>query len=219
MEIEVWSDVICPWCYIGKRNLEAALGAFPHSGQVGVTWRSFELDPAAPARVERSMDEILERKYGMSRAEAARANRQMTELAATVGLAYHLDRVQPGNTFDAHRLIHLAARSGLGGAAKERLLAAYFTEGRSVSDRTTLVELATAVGLDSDRAADALDSGEFADDVRADEARAIELGCTGVPFFLVDGRLGIPGAQPPDTLLRLVERAWETSGDAVAGTG
>jgi predicted DsbA family dithiol-disulfide isomerase len=219
MKIEIWSDVVCPWCYVGKRNLEAALAAFPHADQVTVEWRSFELDPTTPARVELSMDEVLERKYGMSPDQATAANRQMTELAATVGLEYHLDRVQIGNTFDAHRLIHLAAHEGLGGAMKERLLHAYFTEGRAISDPATLAELAADVGLDPGRVARVLASDEFADDVRADEQRAVDFGSTGVPFFVLDGRFGIPGAQPPDVLLRMLHRVWDSSEEAAAASG
>lgn len=210
MKIEVWSDVVCPWCYIGKRNLEAALTEFAHADQIDVEWRSFELDPSTPATVDLSMDEVLERKYGMTRQQAETANRQMTELAASVGLEYHLDAVQIGNTFDAHRVIHLAQHDGRGDAMKERLLRGYFTEGRSLSDRPTLVELAADVGLEADRVTAMLESDAFADDVRADEARAVELGSTGVPFFVVDGRLGLPGAQPPDVLLRVIERAWDS---------
>ena len=216
MEIEIWSDVVCPWCYVGKRNLEAALAEFPHADQVTVTWRSFELDPTTPTRVELTMDEVLERKYGMSPDQASAANRSMTELAATVGLEYHLDRVRIGNTFDAHRLIHLAAAEGRGGAMKERLLRAYFTEGRAVSDPATLAELAADVGLDPERVSEVLSSDEYADEVRADEARAVELGSTGVPFFVLDGRLGVPGAQPPDVLLRLLHRIWDSSEESAA---
>ena len=216
MKIEIWSDVVCPWCYIGKRNLEVALTGFEHADQVEIEWRSYELDPSTPRRAELSMDEVLSRKYGMSQEEAVAANQRMTELAATVGLDYHLDRVQIGNTFDAHRLIHLASHEGRGGAMKERLLQAYFTEGRAVSDRATLAELAADVGLDPDRVAAVLDGDEFGEEVRADEARAMELGSTGVPFFVFDERLGVPGAQPPDVLLRLLQRAWDTSVDKVA---
>ena len=214
MRIEIWSDVVCPWCYIGKRNLEAALAEFPHADQVTVEWRSFELDPTTPAQIGLSMDEVLERKYGMSPDEAATANRQMTELAAGVGLEYHLDRVRIGNTFDAHRLLHLATHEGRGGELKERLLRAYFTEGRSVSDPAALTDLAAEVGLDRARVGAVLASDEYADEVRADEARAVELGSTGVPFFVLDGRFGVPGAQPPDVLLRLLHRVWDSAGQA-----
>jgi predicted DsbA family dithiol-disulfide isomerase len=210
MQVEIWSDVVCPWCYIGKRNLEAALADFAHADEVELTWRSFELDPTTPAVVALTMDEVLERKYGMTRPQAVEANANMTALAAKVGLEYHLDQVRIGNTFDAHRLIHLADRSGRGGAMKERLLRAYFTEGRAISDHAVLVELAAEVGVDPDEAAAVLAGATFADEVRADEARAVELGATGVPFFVIDGRIGLPGAQPPDVLLRFLERAWAT---------
>ena len=218
MLIEIWSDVVCPWCYVGKRNLEAALAEFDHADQVDVEWRSYERDPTTPKRVERSMDEVLARKYGMSTEQAVAANRQMTELAAKVGLEYHLDQVQIGNTFDAHRLIHLAAGSGKAGELKERLLRAYFTEGQAIGDPAVLAGLAAEVGLDPVRVSAVLDGDEFAAEVRADEARAMELGSTGVPFFVFDERLGIPGAQPPDVLLRLLNRAWDTSVEATAGT-
>ena len=183
-----------------------------------VEWRSYELDPTTPKRVELSMDEVLARKYGMSTEQAVAANRQMTELAAKVGLEYHLDQVQIGNTFDAHRLIHLAAGSGKAGELKERLLRAYFTEGQAIGDPAVLAGLAAEVGLDPVRVSAVLDGDEFAAEVRADEARAMELGSTGVPFFVFDERLGIPGAQPPDVLLRLLNRAWDTSVEATAGT-
>ena len=216
--VEIWSDVVCPWCYVGKRNLEAALAEFDHADRVTVEWRSFELDPTTPARVELSMDEVLERKYGMTPEQASSANRQMTDLAAKVGLEYHLDRVQIGNTFDAHRLIHLASHEGKAGEMKERLLRAYFTEGRAISDPATLAELASDVGLDPARVVAVLDGDQYAVEVRADEARAQELGSTGVPYFVFDERLGVPGAQPPDVLLRLLNRAWDTSAQAGAAS-
>ena len=218
MLVEIWSDVVCPWCYLGKRNLEAALAQFDHADRVNVEWRSFELDPTTPARVELSMGEVLERKYGMTAEQASNANLQMTELAAKVGLEYHLDQVQIGNTFDAHRLIHLAAHEGRAGDLKERLLRAYFTEGRAISDPDTLAELANDIGLDPVRVAQVIDGDEFSIEVRADEIRAQELGSTGVPFFVFDERLGVPGAQPPDVLLRLLNRAWATSMEADAGS-
>jgi predicted DsbA family dithiol-disulfide isomerase len=208
MDVEIWSDVVCPWCYVGKRQFEEALGRFGHADEVDVSWRSFELDPSSPSEVGMSMDRILERKYGMSAEQAQAANQKMTALAAGVGLEYHLDRVRAGNTFDAHRLIHLAATHGLGGAMKERLLAAYFTEGRSVGDHATLTELATEVGLDPVETAEMLAGESFATEVRADEARATALGATGVPFFVIDETYGVAGAQGADALLGALERAW-----------
>ncbi len=211
VDVEIWSDVVCPWCYVGKRQFEEALGRFGHADQVTVSWRSFELDPTSPRAVGMSMDRILEHKYGMSAEQARAANRQMTELAAGVGLEYHLDRVQAGNTFDAHRLIHLAATHGQGDVLKERLLAAYFTEGRSVGDHTTLAELAAEVGLDPTEVDRTLAGEDFADEVRADEARATALGATGVPFFVIDETYGVAGAQGADVLLGALERAWSES--------
>jgi predicted DsbA family dithiol-disulfide isomerase len=211
VDVEIWSDVVCPWCYVGKRQFEEALGRFSHGDEVSVTWRSFELDPSSPAEVGMSMDHILERKYGMSAEQAQAANRQMTSLAASVGLEYHLDQARAGNTFDAHRLIHLAATHGLGGPMKERLLAAYFTEGRSVGDHTTLVELAAETGLDETEVNEMLAGDAFSSDVRADEARATALGATGVPFFVIDETYGVAGAQGADALLGALERAWTES--------
>jgi len=208
VNVEIWSDVVCPWCYVGKRQFEEALGRFGHADEVAVVWRAFELDPSSPADVGMTMDKILERKYGMSAEQARAANQQMTSLAAGVGLEYHLDRVRAGNTFDAHRLIHLAATHGQGGAMKERLLAAYFTEGRSVGDHATLAELAGEVGLDPVEVTDTLAGQAFAADVRADEARGSALGATGVPFFVIDETYGVAGAQGADALLGALERAW-----------
>ena len=211
MKVEIWSDVVCPWCYIGKRQFEDAVGRFEHGDDVEVVWRSFELDPDAPAEVGVPMTRVLEKKYGMSPEQAEAANHRMTGLAAGVGLEYHLDQVAMGNTFDAHRLIHLAATHGLGGAMKERLLAAYFTEGRSIGDHATLAALAAEVGLDPEEVDETLGGEAFAADVRADEARASALGATGVPFFVIDETYGVAGAQGADVLLGVLERAWAES--------
>ncbi len=211
MQVEIWSDVVCPWCYIGKRRFETALARFDHRDDVEVIWRAFELDPRAPARREGDPIEHLARKYGMALGQARATYARITELAATEGLEYHLDRAQRGNTFDAHRLIHLAAVDGLGNEMKERLLRAYFVESEPIGERDTLVRLAGDVGLDPDAADRRLAGDEFADEVRADERRATEIDVTGVPFFLVDGRLGVPGAQDPELLLRVLDRAWSTA--------
>jgi len=211
MKVEIWSDVVCPWCYVGKRQFEQALSRFLHADQVELQWRSYELDPRSPARVGLPMSQILERKYGMTAEQAEQANERMTAVAAEVGLEYHLDAVQAGNTFDAHRLAHLAARLDLGDAMEERLFAAYFTEGRSIGDHASLVGLAAEVGLDPDEVDAALDGDDFAAEVRDDEARASSLGITGVPFFVIDEAYGIAGAQPTDVLLGALERAWSES--------
>jgi predicted DsbA family dithiol-disulfide isomerase len=211
VKVEIWSDVVCPWCYVGKRQFEDALSRFGHADQVTVEWRSFELDPSAPARVDLPMATVLQRKYGMTAEQALAANQKMTALAASVGLEYHLDAVQMGNTFDAHRVIHLAATHGLGDAMKERLLAAYFTEGELPSDHDTLVRLAAEVGLDPAEVGEALTGDAFAAEVRGDEARATSLGATGVPFFVIDEAYGVSGAQPPEVLLGALEQAWSAA--------
>jgi predicted DsbA family dithiol-disulfide isomerase len=209
MLVEIWSDVVCPWCYIGKRNLEEALAGFEHRDEVEVVWRSFELDPGAPPVREGAYAQRLARKYGTSAEQAQGMVDGMTATGAAVGLDLHFERARPGNTFDAHRLLHHAARSGLQGALKERLFAAAFTEGVAVGDPDALRALAVEVGLDADEVAEVLASDAHAAEVRADEARAVELEVTGVPFFVIDRGFGIPGAQPPETLLRVLERAWE----------
>ena len=207
MQVEIWSDVVCPWCYLGKRRLEQALERFPHRDRVDIVWRSFELDPDAPT-VPQDLTARLASRYGMSTQEAAERNAQMTELAAESGLAFRLDIAKPANTFDAHRVLHVARADGLESEAKERLLAAYFSEGRVISDTDTLVELAAEVGVDPDRTRAALAGEGFAGEVRADEREAVELGITGVPFFVLGRRYAVSGAQPPELLLQALEQAW-----------
>lgn len=208
MHIAIWSDVICPWCYIGKRRLEAALGGFAHRDAVQVTWRSFELDPGAPARYPGTLTDLLAKKMRTTPAQAQAANARLTELAAGDGLTYHLDQAQPGNTFDAHRLIHLAAAHGRQDAVKEALLHAYFTKGAAIGDPDTLVDIVSAAGLPADEARTALVSDAYADDVRADERRAAAFGITGVPCAVIDERYGVSGAQPAAVFRETVETAW-----------
>jgi len=208
--VDVWSDIACPWCHVGKRRLEAALAGFEHCDDVEVRWRAFELNPDAP-RVEeaRPYAERLAAKYGTSLARGREMIRVMTETAAGDGLDFRFNRIRPGNTFDAHRLVHLAAERGLADAMKERLFLAYLSEGRAVGERETLLELAGEVGLDAREVAQVLDGDAHAHEVRRDEAEARALGVGGVPFFLVDGRLGLSGAQPAEVLLGVLRRAWD----------
>jgi predicted DsbA family dithiol-disulfide isomerase len=203
LTVEIWSDVVCPWCYVGKRRFEKALAAFAHRDEVEVTWRSFELDPNAPPERETSSAEHLAGKYGMSVEQAERSNAQMTELAAAEGLEYHLDRTRGGNSFDAHRLIQLAKDQGLQDEMKERLMRAYFTEGESISDGETLVRLALEVGLDPR----GLANGAYGDAVRADEEMARRIGIQGVPFFVLNRRYGVSGAQPAELMLQALDKA------------
>ncbi len=220
MRVEIWSDIACPWCYVGKRRFEAALENFAHRDEVEVVWRSFELDPSAPP--ERPGDRLdhLAAKYGTTRAQAEGMEAQIGGAAAGEGLAFRLDIVRGGNTFDAHRLLHLAAEHGLQDELKERLLRAYFTEGELMGDQAALERLAAEVGLPAAEVTDVLASERYADEVRADERQAEAFGITGVPFFVLDRTYGVSGAQAPEVLAAALERAWSASAgpiDLVAG--
>jgi predicted DsbA family dithiol-disulfide isomerase len=208
VHVEIWSDIACPWCYVGKRRFEAALAAFEHRDEVRVTWRSFELDPSAPAEREGDGAEHLARKYGTSREQALAMHARMTATAAEDGLDFRFDLARGGNTFDAHRLVHLAEPHGLQDAMKERLMRAYLTEGQLMSDHATLERLAVEVGLPADEVRDMLATDRFAAEVRDDERTATSLGITAVPFFVVDRRIGAAGAQPPEVLGELLRRGW-----------
>ena len=206
LPVEIWSDVVCPWCYIGKRRFEKAVAQFGHP--VDVVWRSYELNPGSPPLRDGSNVERIARKYGITVERAAAQYERITQLASAEGLDYHLDRARSGSSFDAHRLVHLARDHGIQDAVKERLLAGYLEEGVAIGLRGELAPLAVAAGLDAD-AVDAVLTGDaYGDAVRADQARAIELGITGVPFFVIDGRFAIPGAQDPETILTTLDRAW-----------
>ncbi len=210
MDVEIWSDIACPWCYVGKRRFEAALDRFEHRDEVRVTWRSFELDPSAPP--ERTGDRAarLAEKYGISLEEARASERRLTEIAAGEGLEFRFDIARSGLTFDGHRIIHLAAEHGLQDAMKERLLRAYFTEGELVADHDTLVRLAREVGVPEAQARATVSGDRFADAVRDDELTAQRLGITAVPTFVVDRALGASGAHPPEQLLELLRQGWSS---------
>ena len=215
MHVEIWSDIACPWCYVGKRRFEAALAAFEHRDAVRVTWRSFELDPAAPR--ERGVDGAthLAQKYGTSRDQALAMQQRMTDVAAGEGLEFRFDRARGGNTFDAHRLLHLAAAHGVQDAMKERLMRAYLTEGEVIGDPAVLERLAVEAGLPGGEVGELLAGDRFAAEVREDERAAAQLGIHAVPFFVVDRALGASGAQPPDVLGELLRRGWEARATAV----
>ncbi|MDB4886058.1 MAG: dsbA [Gemmatimonadetes bacterium] len=208
MQIDIWSDIACPWCYVGKRRFEQALSRFEHRDRVTVQWRSFELDPGAPAVQAEPQAELLARKYRMPLAQAEAMNARMTAAAAEEGLDFHFERVKVGNTFDAHRLVHLAHASGLQDAMKERLMRAYLTEGLAIGTQEVLQRLAEDVGLDAEQVRATLASDRFADEVRGEENDARELGITGVPFFVLGGKYGVSGAQSPDTLLEAIRQAY-----------
>lgn len=208
MKVEIWSDVVCPWCFVGKRQFERALESFEHADDLEISWRSYELDPHAPEVREGSYAQRIARKYGIEVGEALAAMSRIVTVGAEVGIEFKFDSMQPGNTFNAHRLLHYANTQGLQDALKERLLNATFFEGQATGTRTVLERLAIEVGLDAVGVAEVLDGEMFGDEVRADERVAQHLGVTGVPFFLVDETYGIPGAQSPDVFLSILERAW-----------
>jgi predicted DsbA family dithiol-disulfide isomerase len=208
MLIEIWSDVVCPWCYIGKRRLEEALGSFRHADQVEVVYRSFELDPTAPQEGTESVVDALTRKYGPG---AGTMMGRVADVAAEVGLRFDYGHATHTKTVDAHRLLHLALDvAGPEGqrALKEALLDAYFGHGRSMGDHAVLREVAVSTGLPAERVDAVLGSDEYAEHVRTDIQQARAYGISGVPFFVVDERYGVSGAQPTELFTQLLERAW-----------
>jgi predicted DsbA family dithiol-disulfide isomerase len=217
LRIDVWSDIACPWCYVGKRRLERALQEFPHD--VDVVWHSFELDPAAPKARDTSVShaERIAQKYGISTEQARKNSDRLCETARGEGLAFDFEHIRSGNTFDAHRLVHFGRTRGIQGAVKERLLKAYLEEGALMSDHATLVRLGVEAGLDESEASEMLASDQYADEVRADESQARELGINGVPCFVLDERFAVSGAQSPQILLSALHQAWaEREQDAPA---
>jgi predicted DsbA family dithiol-disulfide isomerase len=219
VDVEIWSDIACPWCYVGKRRFEAALAGFEHRDEVRVTWRSFELDPAAPRERQGDRAARLAEKYGMTLEQARASERQLTEVAAGEGLEFRFDIARSGLTFDGHRIIHLAAEHDLQDAMKERLLRGYFTEGELVGDHDTLVRLAAEVGIPAQDAHATLASDRLADAVRADELTAQRLGITAVPTFVVNRALGASGAHPAPQLLALLRQGWERRAALSAAPG
>lgn len=218
MRIEVWSDVVCPWCYVGKRRLERALETFEHADAVEVVYRSFELDPAAPRRATEPVVDVLARKYGGGPENARAMISRMSSVAAEEGLELHLDRTLRGNTVDAHRLLHLALDEHgprVQATLKEALLAAYFTQVEDVADPQVLRKVATEAGLDPERVDVVLAGQEYEVAVREDVAQAQAFGATGVPFFVVDRRYGVAGAQPVEVLLEVLARAWDDAHPSV----
>jgi predicted DsbA family dithiol-disulfide isomerase len=209
MHVEIWSDIACPWCYVGKRRFEAALAAFEHRDAVRVTWRSFELDPGAPPERGGERAQHLAAKYGVTRERAIEMQDQMAAAAAGDGIDMRFDVVRAGSTFDAHRLVHLGEAHGRQDAMKERLLRAHFAEGELVSDPAVLSRLGAEVGLPVDEI-DALLAGDrYAAEVRDDERTAAALGIHAVPFFVADRAFGASGAQPPEVLGEFLRRAWD----------
>ncbi|GAB3014985.1 DsbA family oxidoreductase [Spirosoma pulveris] len=208
MDVEIWSDVMCPFCYIGKRKFEQALSQFAHKEQINIIWKSFQLNPDMKTQPGKSINQYLAEVKGWSLAEAQRMNDHVTSMAQEVGLSYNLNKAVVANSRDAHRLIQLAKQNGLGDAMEERLFKAYFTEGRDTSEHATLLELGTEIGLDAAAVQRLLDSNQFADAVDRDIYEAQQVGARGVPFFVLNRRYAVSGAQQPETFLGALNTAW-----------
>ena len=208
VEIEIWSDFACPWCALGLSRLEAARRAFEHGDEIVGVHRSFELDARAPARRERSLEEAVARKYQVSAEQVRVAQARLAALGLEVGMVFNFERVRLGSTFDAHRLAQAARGVGCEESLVRSLFSAYFTDGRLLSDHAVLRDVALTAGLPENVMEKVLGSDAYTDEVRADEAAAVEHGVTGVPYFLINGAWPIPGAQDLDTMLILLRRAW-----------
>jgi predicted DsbA family dithiol-disulfide isomerase len=214
MKVEIWSDVVCPWCYIGKRRFERAAAAAPHADEIEVVWRSFQLNPNHPRGVRRRHDEYLAEKLGGSPADVQRLDARVVALAAAEGLDYDFDRYTVVNTFDAHRVAHLAAAQGHGDAIQERMLRAQLVEGELLDDGPTLVRLAGDVGVAADDVERVLATDAYATEVQDDIETGMGLGLTGVPFFVIDRAIGVSGAQPTEVFERALAMAAAGSGVA-----
>lgn len=211
VRVEIWSDIVCPWCYIGKRRFDKALERFAHADRVEVIWRSFQLDPSFPTGVSRPVPQALAEKMGTTVEQAGHMTERVTEIAAEEGLDYDLAGGVMVNTFDAHRLIQAAGEHGLAGVAHERLMRAQLVQGRDLSSVETLVELAQEFGLQAELARRVLQSDDYAEQVRADVATAHQLGGGGVPFFVLDRAVGVSGAQPVEVFVSALEKAHQAS--------
>ena len=216
ISIDIWSDIACPWCYIGKRNLEAGLAATAEDDdapQVTITFHSFELSPDTPVDFEGDEAEFLMGHKGMPRAQVEQMLERVTGVAQEAGLEYRFDLLQHTNTVKAHELLHHAKQQGHQHDMEERLMSAYFTEGRHVGRVEDLADLAAEVGLDREAALEALRSERHLADVRADQAQAQAYGIQGVPFFVIDGQYGVSGAQPPEAFAGVLRELWANRGE------
>lgn len=208
MKIEIWSDVMCPFCYIGKRRFEDALQKSGHGKDIEIEWKSFQLNPDMKTDPNISIDQYLADIKGFSLDHAKELNAHVTQMAAEAGLTYNFDRAVVANSFNAHRFSHLAKKHGLGDAAEEALFKAYFTNGKNIDDTATLIELGTAIGLNADEIQTSLESDAYAEDVKHDVAEAQQLGIRGVPFFVMNRKYGVSGAQAVPVFEETIEKAF-----------
>ena len=209
MKIEIWSDIVCPFCYIGKRKFEKALEGFSAKDKVEIEWKSFQLDPEMDNKEGLSVHAYLGQRKGASTSEGKRMNDYMAAMAKEVGLEYNFDEAIINNTLDAHRLIHLAKEKGLQDRMKERLFSAYYTEGKDTADINTLVQLAAEVGLDEAETRKVLETNQYEEEVRADQQQAYQIGVQGVPFFVFNNKYAVSGAQSPEVFAQVLDKVWE----------
>lgn len=208
MKVEIWSDVMCPFCYIGKRKFENALAQFAHKDNVEIVWKSFQLNPYMETNPNKSINEYLAEAKGWTLTQAKEANQYVTQVAQQVGLTYNMDKAVVANSFDAHRFSHLAKQHGLQDAAEERLFKAYFTEGANTGDHATLMQLGTEIGLDAAEVKTMLDSDLYADEVKHDIYEAQQVGVRGVPFFVLNEKYAVSGAQESALFLQALNQTW-----------
>lgn len=209
MKIEIWSDILCPFCYIGKRKFELALEKFPNKAQVQIEWKSFQLDANMEAQPAGSIDTYLAERKGFSIEQAKQLNQQVTSLAAEVGLRYQFDIAIPNNSLLAHRLLHFAKQQGKQNEMKERLLQAYFTKGENIGDIETLSSIAASLGLDKEEVKSILTSDAYENEVQLDQYHAQQIGVGGVPFFVFNNKYAVSGAQAPETFTEVLEKVWK----------
>jgi predicted DsbA family dithiol-disulfide isomerase len=209
MKVEIWSDVMCPFCYIGKRKFEAALQQFKNKGEVEIVWKSFQLNPDMKTEPNKSINQYLAETKGWTLDYAKEMNNYVTNMAKEVGLTYHLDKAVVANSFDAHRLIQLAKKNGLGDLAEEHLFKAYFTDGKNTADKTVLMELGLSIGLKNEDLTQLFSSDNYSKEVIADLQEAAQLKISGVPFFVFDRKYAVSGAQNSDVFLDTLNKAWD----------
>lgn len=215
MKIEIWSDVACPWCFIGKRRFEAALERFPHRASVEVTWRSYQLDPSLPEHYDGTELDYLSTRKGMPAQQVSQMFDHVARQGKAEGLNYRFDSVVVANSFTAHRLIHLAAAHGRQDEAKERLLSDHFEHGKDIGSREYLTSLALDLGISQDEAEELFTTDKYADAVRFDFEEGRSLGISGVPFFVIDRKYGLSGAQPAETFSAALNQAWQEANPLV----
>lgn len=212
MKVEIWSDVMCPFCYIGKRKFEHALQQFENKDKVEIVWKSFQLDPEMKTQADKNTHQYLAERKGWTLEYAKQVSRQVSTMAKDVGLDYDFDKAVVANSFNAHRVSHLAKKYALGDVMEEALFKAYFTEGKNIDDKQTLIQLGTGIGLKAAEMDEVLNSDLYAGEVEQDIMEAQQVGVRGVPFFVIDRKYAVSGAQPSDVFLGALNKAWDETG-------